>query len=79
MSEQPQPTVVIVRLIRVVAECRALLLALAGSRYRACRRLHGGNLQQSRFFSLQLALQIKARAAGIATPVYGLEPVYHRR
>jgi len=40
---------------------------------------HGGNLQQSRFFSLQLALQIKARAAGIATPVYGLEPVYHRR
>jgi putative flavoprotein involved in K+ transport len=40
---------------------------------------HGGNLQQSRFFSLQLALQIKARAAGIATPVYGLQPVYHRR
>ena len=32
---------------------------------------HGGNLQQSRFYSLQLALQIKARAAGIATPVYG--------
>jgi putative flavoprotein involved in K+ transport len=40
---------------------------------------HGGNLQQSRFFSLQLALQIKARAVGIATPVYGLQPVYHRR
>ena len=40
---------------------------------------HGGNLQQSRFFSLQLALQIKARAAGITTPVYGLQPVYHRR
>ena len=39
---------------------------------------HGGNLQQSRFYSLQLALQIKARAAGIATPVYGLQPVYHR-
>jgi len=40
---------------------------------------HGGNLQQSRFYSLQLALQIKARAVGIATPVYGLAPVYHRR
>ena len=32
---------------------------------------HGGNLQQSRFYSLQLALQIKARQVGIATPVYG--------
>ena len=40
---------------------------------------HGGNLQQSRFYSLQLALQIKARAVGIPTPVYGLQPVYHRR
>jgi len=40
---------------------------------------HGGNLQQSRFYSLQLALQIKARAEGIATPVYGLSPVHHRR
>ena len=39
---------------------------------------HGGNLQQSRFYSLQLALQIKARAVGIPTPVYGLQPVYHR-
>ena len=32
---------------------------------------HGGNLQQSRFYSLQLALQIKARQVGIDTPVYG--------
>jgi putative flavoprotein involved in K+ transport len=35
--------------------------------------LHGGNLQQSRFYSLQLALQLKARSAGLPTPVY--EPV----
>ena len=40
---------------------------------------HGGNLQQSRFFSLQLALQIKARQQGIATPVWGLQAVHHRR
>jgi putative flavoprotein involved in K+ transport len=40
---------------------------------------HGGNLQQSRFFSLQLALQIKARQLGIATPVWGLQAVHHRR
>ena len=33
---------------------------------------HGGNLAQSRFYSLYLALQLKARAVGIATPVYGL-------
>jgi len=38
---------------------------------------HGGNLQQSRSFSLYLALQIKARQAGLATPVYGLGPVHH--
>lgn len=30
--------------------------------------LHAGNLQQSRFYSLQLALQLKARSAGIALP-----------
>ncbi len=39
---------------------------------------HGGNLQQSRFYSQSLALQIKARMAELATPVYGLQPVYHR-
>jgi putative flavoprotein involved in K+ transport len=31
---------------------------------------HGGNLQQSRSYSLYLALQIKARMEGLATPVY---------
>ena len=31
---------------------------------------HGGNLQQSRFYSLQLALQLKARMARMPTPVY---------
>jgi putative flavoprotein involved in K+ transport len=38
---------------------------------------HGGNLMQARFYSLILALQIKAREAGLATPVYGLQPVHH--
>jgi putative flavoprotein involved in K+ transport len=33
--------------------------------------VHGGNLALSRFFSKFLALQIKARMAGIDTPVYG--------
>jgi putative flavoprotein involved in K+ transport len=32
---------------------------------------HGGNLQQSRSYSLYLALQIKARMEGLATPVFG--------
>jgi hypothetical protein len=32
---------------------------------------HGGNLHQSRHYSLYLALQLKARAVGIATPVLG--------
>ncbi|TCR70659.1 NAD(P)/FAD-dependent oxidoreductase [Bosea sp. BK604] len=31
---------------------------------------HGGNLQQSRFYSRALALQLKARMEGLATPVY---------
>ncbi len=38
---------------------------------------HGGNLHQSRHYSLYLALQLKARAAGIPTPVYGLQEVHH--
>jgi putative flavoprotein involved in K+ transport len=38
----------------------------------------GGNLQQARHYSLVLALQLKARFEGIATPVYGLPPVHHR-
>ncbi len=37
----------------------------------------GGNLAQARFFSLILALQIKARALGMPTPVYGLQHVHH--
>mgnify|MGYP003694416645 CR=1 FL=1 len=38
---------------------------------------HGGNLHQSRHYSLYLALQLKARHEGIPTPVYGLQPVHH--
>ena len=38
---------------------------------------HGGNLHQSRHYSLYLALQLKARFEGIATPVYGLAEVHH--
>lgn len=38
---------------------------------------HGGNLHQSRHYSLYLALQLKARHEGLATPVYGLQEVHH--
>ena len=38
---------------------------------------HGGNLHQSRHYSLSLALQLKARVEGIPTPVYGLQEVHH--
>ncbi len=38
---------------------------------------HGGNLAQSRFFSKFLAVQLKARLEGIATPVYGMTPPHH--
>ncbi len=40
---------------------------------------HGGNLMQSRHYSLYLALQLKARMEGIPTPVYFLDPVHHLR
>jgi putative flavoprotein involved in K+ transport len=40
---------------------------------------HGGNLHQSRHYSLYLALQLKARAEGIETPVYSLQEVHHLR
>ena len=40
---------------------------------------HGGNLHQSRHYSLYLALQLKARMEGIPTPVYGLQEVHHLR
>ncbi|RVD60461.1 NAD(P)/FAD-dependent oxidoreductase [Mesorhizobium sp. M2D.F.Ca.ET.185.01.1.1] len=39
---------------------------------------HGGNLALSRFYSKYVALQLKARMEGIATPVYG-EPSNARR
>jgi putative flavoprotein involved in K+ transport len=39
--------------------------------------MHGGNLHQSRHYSLCLALQLKARMEGIPTPVYALAPVHH--
>ncbi len=38
---------------------------------------HGGNLHQSRHYSLYLALQLKARIEGLDTPVYGLQEVHH--
>lgn len=38
---------------------------------------HGGNLHQSRHYSQFLALQLKAREAGLPTPVYGLGEVHH--
>ncbi|MEM1382915.1 MAG: NAD(P)/FAD-dependent oxidoreductase [Pseudomonadota bacterium] len=38
---------------------------------------HGGNLHQSRHYSQFLSLQLKARQAGIPTPVYGLAEVHH--
>ncbi len=38
---------------------------------------HGGNLHQSRHYSLYLALQLKAQMEGLETPVYGLQEVHH--
>jgi putative flavoprotein involved in K+ transport len=38
---------------------------------------HGGNLAQSRHYSLYLALQLKARFEGIPTPIHALAPVHH--
>ncbi|MEP7739469.1 NAD(P)/FAD-dependent oxidoreductase [Nocardioides sp. 31GB23] len=38
---------------------------------------HGGNLHQSRHYSLYLALQLKARHAGLDTPTYHLQEVHH--
>jgi putative flavoprotein involved in K+ transport len=39
---------------------------------------HGGNLAQSRHYSRFLALQLKARLEGIATPVYARGKVHHK-
>ncbi len=41
--------------------------------------IHGGNLHQSRHYSQFLALQLKARHAGLETPVYGQASVHHLR
>jgi len=38
---------------------------------------HGGNLALSRYYSLYLALQLKARMEGIPTPVYRRAEVHH--
>jgi putative flavoprotein involved in K+ transport len=38
---------------------------------------HGGNLHQSRYYSLFLALQLKARLEGIDTPIYNKAEVHH--
>ncbi|MDB0039399.1 NAD(P)/FAD-dependent oxidoreductase, partial [Actinomycetota bacterium] len=38
---------------------------------------HGGNLHQSRYYSLFLALQLKARYEGLDTPVYRLAASHH--
>ena len=38
---------------------------------------HGGNLHQSRHYSLYLALQLKARYEGVPTPVYRLQESHH--
>ncbi len=40
---------------------------------------HGGNLHQSRHYSEFLALQLKARQEGLATPVYKPAPSHHKR
>ena len=39
--------------------------------------MHGGNLHQSRHYSLYLALQLKARYESMDTPVYRLQESYH--
>jgi len=38
---------------------------------------HGGNLMQSRLYSIFLSLQLKARQEGLPTPVYGRAAVHH--
>ncbi len=40
---------------------------------------HGGNLHQSRHYSLYLALQLKARQEQVPMQVYGLQQVHHQR
>ena len=40
--------------------------------------MHGGNLHQSRHYSQFLSLQLKARYEGLPTPVYGVQPSFHK-
>ncbi|MEO0361423.1 MAG: NAD(P)/FAD-dependent oxidoreductase, partial [Pseudomonadota bacterium] len=39
---------------------------------------HGGNLHQSRHYSIYLSLQLKARMEEIPTPVYALQESHHK-
>lgn len=39
---------------------------------------HGGNLHQSRHYSIYLSLQLKARMEGVPTPVYALQESHHK-
>lgn len=39
---------------------------------------HGGNLHQSRHYSIYLSLQLKARMEGVPTPVYALQKSHHK-
>jgi putative flavoprotein involved in K+ transport len=39
---------------------------------------HGGNLMQSRLYSIFLSLQLKARMEALPTPVYGRAAVHHK-
>ena len=39
---------------------------------------HGGNLMQSRLYSIFLSLQLKARMEGLPTPVYARAAVHHK-
>jgi putative flavoprotein involved in K+ transport len=38
---------------------------------------HGGNLHQSRHYSLYLAMQLNARLEGLDFKVYGVPETYH--
>ena len=62
----------------LVAFLHGLLVPLADVTQQEALWFDGGNLHQSRHYSLYLALQLKAREASIPAPVYGLQEVHHR-
>ena len=64
---------------RTPARGRASSATCGSRRSRTALWFHGGNLHQSRHYSLFLALQLKARTVGIDTPVYGLQEVHHTK